>query len=284
MLWQLFVKQNRFKDPVLESKAEGEKAYPGAYGPKLFNDFALEFIEANKDTSFLLYYPMVLVHSPFQPTPDHPDFADFPANDHASDTAYFKSMVEYTDKMVGKVLDKLESEGLAENTLVLFVGDNGTHPKIKTETLAGPIWGNKGQSNEYGTHVPFLAYWKGKTKTAKSAQLVDLTDVRATLAELFSVTNKTEGYTLMPALTEGKATGRDFVFCSYHPGWGGGKFPDVDYLQTEQYKVYKDGRVFDLQKDLKEEAPLEISQLANPEKAEIARLQGKLDSLLTTPL
>ena len=80
------------------------------------SDFICDFIEDNKNDPFFAYYPMVLVHDPFVPTPDSKDWAN-PDTRTKKDTSYFKDMVAYTDKIVGKISDKLKDLKLDKNTL-----------------------------------------------------------------------------------------------------------------------------------------------------------------------
>ncbi|HEX6962237.1 MAG TPA: sulfatase-like hydrolase/transferase, partial [Lacipirellula sp.] len=69
-LWQHTRRPPRYANPGLELNGEERDFSKGEYGPDLINEFALDFITRHKDGPFLLYYPMLLTHSPFQPTPD----------------------------------------------------------------------------------------------------------------------------------------------------------------------------------------------------------------------
>ena len=81
-----------------------------------------------------LYYPMILTHSPFAPTPKSEDGDKSGAA--VSEVKYFEDMVEYTDHLVGRILETLEEEGIRENTIVLFTGDNGTTYPVKVTAPA----------------------------------------------------------------------------------------------------------------------------------------------------
>ena len=87
----------------------------GRYGPDLFADFVCAFIRRHRDEPFFCYYPMVLVHDPFVPTPDTPEWHT--SDRHQRDNRFFGAMVAYTDTIVGKILDVLAEEGLAEEIL-----------------------------------------------------------------------------------------------------------------------------------------------------------------------
>ena len=73
-LWQHTRRPPRYANPGLEYNGEERDFKNGEYGPELVNDFALEFITKNKSKPFFLYYPMMLTHAPYQPTPDSPDW------------------------------------------------------------------------------------------------------------------------------------------------------------------------------------------------------------------
>ena len=85
------------------------------------------FITRHKDEPFLLYYPMVLTHSPYQPTPDSPDW-DSKAQGEKTRLSqrHFGDMVTFMDKLIGRLIDRLDKLGIRDNTLVIFLGDNGT--------------------------------------------------------------------------------------------------------------------------------------------------------------
>ena len=72
-LWQLLRRPSRYAHPGLEVNGKMVDYRSGEYGPDIVCDYACEFIERHKDGPFLLYYPMMLTHSPFVPTPDSPD-------------------------------------------------------------------------------------------------------------------------------------------------------------------------------------------------------------------
>ena len=114
----------------------------GAYGPDVFADSLIGFVRRHKDVPFFAYYPMALTHDPFQPTPGHPEYDDFdPATMRVNDPAYFADNVAHMDKVVGRIADALEEIGIRENTLILFIGDNGTDRDIVSPFGDGEIRG-----------------------------------------------------------------------------------------------------------------------------------------------
>ncbi|MEA3225826.1 MAG: sulfatase-like hydrolase/transferase [Planctomycetota bacterium] len=136
-LWQIMKRGVRYKDPLMIRNGKPVEDSQGKYGPDISCDYALSFIERHRAEPFFLYFPMAIVHSPFVPTPDSEDW-DNP--NHKNNTKYFADMVLYMDKMVGRIVGKLDEFGLRENTLVLFIGDNGTHKSIKSELACRHRW------------------------------------------------------------------------------------------------------------------------------------------------
>src|SRR5690606_17608988 len=66
-MWQVEQLLSRYKNPVITTNGNQTQEMKGAYGPDIFSTFAQDFIQKHKDTTFFLYYPMVLTHDPFQP-------------------------------------------------------------------------------------------------------------------------------------------------------------------------------------------------------------------------
>lgn len=100
------------------------------YRPDIVNEYVLDFIERKQDEPFFVYYPFFLVHTPEEPSPDFHDKAliqKYKDGDKGTpDEFVFGDMLTYMDKLIGKVVDKLEETGNRENTIILFLGDNGT--------------------------------------------------------------------------------------------------------------------------------------------------------------
>lgn len=159
-LWQHTRRPPRYANPGLEHNARELDFMNGEYGPKLVNDFALDFLTRHRDEPFLLYYPMILTHSPFQPTPDSADWDPAAMGENVNNhTRHFAAMVAYMDKMVGRLDAKLAELGIRDNTLLIFLGDNGTLGTITSRFRGADYRGGKGQTTARGTHVPLVISW-----------------------------------------------------------------------------------------------------------------------------
>ena len=259
-LWQLTHTRGegeRYAHPLIEQNGEILPVDSGNYGPDIFCDYVLDFIERKKNTAFFVYYPMVLVHNPFVPTPVSETWDD-PARRSEHDKKYFKDMVEYTDMIVGKLMDKLEELGLEENTLVIFTGDNGTNVNIVTQTDHGSITGGKGNTIDHGTRVPLILHWPEMIREGKVYKgLVEFSDFYPTLGDIAGVETATDGVSFYPLLRGERFKGRETAFVHYDPRWS----PMVDQFRGEfardlRYKLYQDGRFYDLEKDVLEQEPI----------------------------
>ncbi len=143
----------------------------GTYRPDMFAGFMLRAMaEAAADgVPFFGYYPMVLTHGPYCPAPgEAPDFSSLMDETRFHDTALpcdegnvntaasFRSMVNYTDQLVGRVLQYLDYTGLRDNTLVVFTTDNGTKRDVTGRYHGSEVSGGKGTFTDLGINVPTI--------------------------------------------------------------------------------------------------------------------------------
>ena len=257
-LWQLTKTKDlgeRFANPLIEQNGKFLTRNENAYGPDIVSDYAIDFIKRNKENPFFIYYPMLLVHDPFVPTPDSPEWQSLETRSEKNNK-YFVDMVAYMDKIIGKIVDELETQGIAENTLLLFVGDNGTHPRIISQTENGSIRGGKGNTISHGVNVPMVASWPSIIKKSKSySGLVNFNDFYATFSDILNVENSGDGESLMQILKNKETLKREIVNIYYDPMWGNSRYRNV-FSQTERYKLYQNGEFFDMDKDVLETNPL----------------------------
>lgn len=254
------------------------------YGPDIFSDFALDFIERHRNERFFLYYPMVLTHGPFVATPR----SDVVTNEtkFKSDTKHFADMVSYTDFLVGRLIDHVRRLGIAGNTLVLFTGDNGTDRRIQSMLGERTVRGRKAFPEDAGTHVPMFAWWPGQVPAGLvSSDLIEFSDFFATLADLtgrpFRDHEHVDGRSFLPLLLGGAGEPRTSIFVHYDrdPSLDEVPFPRIRFARTKRYKLYSDGRYFDVPHDWDERSPIEMEDLTVEQSAIRLRLQRVLDSM-----
>lgn len=148
---------------------------------------------------FYLYMAQYAVHAPFHSDPrfaDHYKDSDQPANAQA-----FATLIEGMDKSLGDLLDHLHELGIAENTLIFFLGDNGSDAPLGHQhavACAAPLRGKKGAHYEGGMRVPFIAAWAKPADNERQRQLqipagvvfdqvANVTDILPTVASIVGV-------------------------------------------------------------------------------------------------
>lgn len=278
-LWQLTRRPERYKNPGLEVNGRELDYAKGEYGPDLVCDHALDFITRKKGGPFLLYYPMMLVHSPFVPTPDSPGYNN-PIKRKDAAQQHFAEMVEHMDKLVGRLVAKLDELALRDHTVILFLGDNGTGKGIVTRFQGRDYGGGKGETNAHGTRVPLIANWPGRFPPGKvCSDLIDASDFFPTLCDLAASPApaglKFDGRSFLPQLRGERGSPREWRFAWYNPS--GGASAKAEFAHDHRFKLYADGRLFDLIADELEERPLDPNSSDAAALAARTRLQGALD-------
>ncbi len=273
-------KGSRYRDPKIIENGQLHEGLAGKYGPDIFCDRILKFIDrykSEKSRPFFIYYPMALTHGPFEPTPDSPEWGQ-----NVTNKKFYKDMVAYMDKIIGRIVRKLDEFGLRENTLIMFTGDNGT-PKGITSLMkdGSSIDGGKGLTTDAGTHVALIANWKGTTPAGKvSADLVDFSDFLPTIAEAGGASlpsNVTiDGHTFLPQLRGQVGRPREWIFCWYQRNPGSTLYR---YAREKRWKLYADGNLYDVSADTLEKNPIGPGQGTEEAKQARIRLQAVLDSM-----
>jgi arylsulfatase A len=277
-LWQLVRRPGRYKNPGLEINGKQFDYTKNEYGPDLVHAYAEDFITRKKDEPFFLYYPMMLTHLPYDATPDSPDYLTSISGKNPGKLGHFPDMVAYTDKVIGKLVAKLEALGLRENTMLLILGDNGTGRGTPSKFRGRDVVGGKGTSTDWGTHVSAICNWPNHWASGKvSTDLIAATDFLPTICEaagasLGSV--KPDGRSFLPQLRGETGNPRSYLYCWYNPS--GGPTASAEFVHTARYKLYSDGRFFRVDTDDLEKSPLKDADLDAEAKAEKARLQAAL--------
>ncbi len=287
--YEFSTKYFQYKNPVLYENGADLPAgdTENKYGEDFFTQKIFNFIDSNKQNPFFIYYPMVLCHKGFSPTPDDSDFTSWdPAKKRQlKDTIYFKSMVKYMDKKIGQIVDRIKSLGLAENTLIVVTGDNGTPGGLTSVLEDGEeVKGGKNTTKEFGTHVPLVMYWKGKIGAGKvNDDLIDFTDFLPTFAKIAKTTiptnlKPTDGVSFASALTSTNNNKRQWIY-NYFKSYPYAKL--VRWAQTATYKLYKtdSGYTFyNIVADFNEEHPMPDTLLQPAEVQIWQQLQAVIEN------
>ncbi len=269
---------------------DGVRANPGPYNinakkltmadaeymPDLMQANAIDFINANKAKPFFLYYSLSFVHSQILPTPDSAPLA--PGTEAAARYAQaYKDNVTYMDKLIGKLLAELDRLKLRDNTVIFFMGDNGTaKAAADLATIGGRrLIGQKGGMEEGGGLVPFIVSWKGVTPTGKlNENLSDASDLLPTFAEIAGAPvpadRVIDGKSLLPQIKGGTTSPRTWAFTQLGEHW---------HVRDAGWKLNEAGQLFDMKNAPFEEIPVAADSKGAAAIAARKRLSDALTAL-----
>ena len=271
--------------PLPEGGADGD------YLTDRLTDEALRVLEDFRDEAFLLYFPYYTVHTPIQAKPD--DLARFqdrtdPARRHRNPA--YAGMLAALDRSVGRVRAKLDQLGIADETVIVFTGDNGgldregPDGRMGNPTENDPLRAGKGSAYEGGVRTPTIYFWPGVTAPGTvSDEPVITVDVYPTVLEIAGAGGSpahnelVDGLSLAGILSDPQASlDRETLFWHYPHYHAGGSTPHSAIRDGDWRLVhfYEDGRseLYDLSEDIGEARDLAGEM---PDKA--AELLGKLD-------
>jgi len=238
---------------------------------------AQKYVVAHKDEPFFLYYALQQPHVPRTP---HPRF------EGASGMGPRGDVIVEADWAIGEFIKTLESEGLLENTLIVFSSDNGpvlndgyyddAVEKVGDHKPAGSLRGGKYSLFEAGTRVPFVTYWKGRIEPGVSNALVTQIDLLTSLASLVDSDKKaTDSEDLMDVFLGKSKVGRDHIVLeatgrtafrqgdwAMIPPYGGPAVNQSVNIELGNDTAYQ---LYNLKDDIGQETNLAAS---NPEKLE----------------
>ncbi len=253
----------------------------GKYGPDVLNEYAIDFVRRHRDRPFFLYYPTPLIHGPILTTPDSKEqgsvkkqaakkaLASVPGVD-----SLYADNIAYLDKLVGKLVAEIDALKLRENTLIIFVGDNGSVP---IGTVNGrTIDGKKGNMTEGGSRVPFIANWRGTTPAGVVARNpVSVVDLLPTFSELAGVSPsdgiKVDGASFAAQLRGQPGTPRGWVYLQLN---------ENRFVRDERWKLTGTGELFDMKDAPWTEVAVPKDSKDATANAARARLQATLSSIV----
>ncbi len=248
--------------------------------PDDLTDKGLAFIEQHREEPFFLYLPYNTPHSPMQ-VPDtywnrlkDVDLESIYHGEEIEDINFTKAalaMVENIDFNVGRITEKLKELALEENTIVVFLSDNGPN----SFRYNGGMRGKKGATDEGGVRSPFFIQWKGVIPEGKNvSQIASSIDLLPTLSELASLDPKTnhpiDGISLQPLI---HGTAKKWPSRLLFNHWNG-----KTSVRSQNYRLDHEDRLYDIfkerrqQTDVTEHVPHMADSLKQAKESWLARM------------
>jgi arylsulfatase A-like enzyme len=258
---------------------------------------AITFIEENSGHPFFLYLPFYTVHTPWEGKPELVQkYRQILAasEDTIQRDPQFLAMIESLDQNVGKVMQALEKQQLTENTLVIFVSDNGGLNVKRGNQVFGsynyPLRGGKATLYEGGLRVPTIIQWPGKVAAGQvSDELIISTDIFPTVLQAFGVESDVtpEGVSLWPHLTENQLVDRETFYWHYphyHRSKPGSVIREGDYKLIHYFEDNR-SELYNLKNDLREQNDLagELPAIASALEEKLNRWLQNNNAKFPTP-
>ena len=262
---------NKYFDPVI--RHNGSFVKTNGFCTDLFFTAAMGWMEQvkAKDTPFFAYITTNAPHGPFIAPPKNTKrFTDLGFGEKQ---AGFYGMIENIDENVGRLLGKLDQWQLFENTLVIFMSDNGMTGggsgrlgkplgKLPDGTELFPynagMKGMKGSADEGGVRVPFFVRWDGRIEPGRDidriAAHIDILPTLAALAGGRQPKGQVEGRNLLPLIPNPKADWSDRFLFTHKGRWKTGANPD-DFqwksfaVRNQRFRFVQNDALYDMQND-----------------------------------
>ena len=277
--WQIFDAQrnktNRHYQYTYRTNGVAQKEFqPKRYGPDAMCDFLIQEIKQSHQNKqpFMAYYTSLLPHWPWVPTPDSKD-QKMPSG-RLGNKKFLGDMITYLDKNVGRLLDTLDELGIRDNTIVMFVADNGTDQNgILSRWNGKTVKGAKGALNDRGTRVPLIVRWPAKVAAGSScSDLIDISDIFPTLCSCAGLEpgNDLHGQSFFPQLEGRPGVPRSWVFMQNEAGY---------YIRDKNWIIDSKGKVRPTARLDLTPAPVQ-NKFSEPQKKQISELRKELKNLL----
>ncbi len=211
--------------------AYGEAAPEEAFVPYQLNQWACDFIQRKASSSqpFYLQYSMGLVHWEADDAFENRVLAGTPLNpdatpDNTSDAELYRFMMTYMDNMVGNVLDTIDEAGIADNTVVVFAGDNGTWNRISSQWNGQSVQGGKNSHKDTASWVPMMVRWPGVVAPGSSySGMTDFSDLFPTFLDIAGATVPNyriiDGISFLPQLKGALGEHREMAYIGQAHGY-----------------------------------------------------------------
>lgn len=230
-----------------------DTSYEEGYVTDLITDHALDFMQRNRNKPFFLYIPHEAPHFPYQGRNDKADRlpgVEFPGQGSRDDKkGAYKEMVEVMDENIGRIFAKLKELKLEDNTLVLFVSDNGATNVGNN----GELNGFKSSLWEGGHRVPAIAWYPDKIAAGSVTRETVLSmDILPTILNIVDISTEDnyDGVNFSSIMFEGGGLAERPVFWRYRNQLA------VRKGKWKYLKINADEYLFDLESDLQEQKNL----------------------------
>lgn len=178
-IWKAGAKTTRYWEPCFNEDGTVRPGIVDRFGPDVLADYVIEQMEEATAAGkpFCIHHNMLLPHWPILETPAEKSDGSKPS---------VRKMIRYMDKIIGRIVSKVDELGIAENTCIIFLGDNGTDlPKEPRSIAGGIVTGGKTTLDHGGTHLPMIVRWPGVVEAGGSTDdLIDVADFFPTFCEL----------------------------------------------------------------------------------------------------
>jgi len=266
------------------------------YSVDVMADDALRFLDEHQDEPFFLYLPFAVPHLALQ-VPDsslveyegefdeEPYLGDRSYLPHERPFSAYAGMITRMDAHIGRILERLDELGLAENTLVMFTSDNGTTYTggVDAEYFEGTggLRGLKGSVYEGGIRVPLIARWPGRIEPGSESDHVSaFWDMMPTFADVVGVAapEGIDGVSFLPTLLgETGQADRDHLYWEYHGLWNGAQAVRVGQWKGVRLGGHDDPdapiELYDLERD-----PNETTDVRADHPDIVARIRAIMES------
>jgi arylsulfatase A-like enzyme len=315
---------SRYWNPHMVRNGEvRERSDPTSFAPDINAGFIIDFMAGGNGVStaevasaqpFFVYYPTLLPHDPYEHTPDTaPEDVSFTPRSRTSKEA-FRGMIAYLDKIVGRLVDSLDSSGLRDNTIVIFTSDNGAINAVDYPVLVDGRTvmhtGAKGTPTNSGTHVPLIVSFPAGVAGGRSLDdLVDLSDFLPTIADIANAALPDgavlDGRSFWPQCQGKDGNLKESIFQFYFPsidfgskgqvvpGWSSWSHKTIGHgtgfgalevasAQNQFFKLFRDGTMYAMPHELWS-TPIEPGTGGDSAAKARVLLQASLDSMPLRP-
>ncbi len=243
----LDLSDTRYWHPSTVENGKYLKVAGDDFGPDQRCEFILDFMQrmTKEEKPFVAYWPTVIPHGPYSTTPDHgkpmnlqlekPDFKGLSKEEKEKAVSKYEKkraqrfvrLIEYMDKLIGKLIKKAENLGIYENTYFIFCADNGTAVTAKDRGV------------ERGVHVPYVVRGPGIKALGITNELTDFSDVAPTLLDMAGISKPEsvyfDGKSQLPFLTGKTKSHRKWIYA--YTG-------SVQVLRTKEYLLEARSHLF----------------------------------------